>query len=191
MSEKQIPRHENKSSHETEHSHEHHEKLDEHKTELAHQASIEKSQENLAKIQEMAREEAENSRQIILEDIPKTETDSLLGVQHNLKATAYARTLDRTRQKLSKPSRLLSRITHSPVVDKISSVGSQSIARPSGILSGSICAFLGTAIIFYYSKHYGYKYNYVVFLVLFVGGFVVGGLIEFLVWLTYTRKRRF
>jgi len=191
MSEKHIPRPEHHVSHEHSVDHEHHERIQKHKAEQAERANQEKSLENIAKIQEMAKAEAESTRQVILEEMPRTETDSLLGVQHSLKATAYVRTLEHTRQKLSGPSRAFSRLTHNPIIDTVSAVSSQTIARPSGILSGSICAFLGTSLLLYYSKHYGFRYNYLVFFILFIGGYLLGSGLEFVIWLVYSRKRRY
>ena len=100
------------------------------------------------------------------------------------------RTLKNLQQHLPLPQRALSRIVHQPVVDALSEVGGKTVARPSGILGGGICAFLGSLLFLYYAKHVGYGYNYLLFVVLFVGGFGIGLVLETLIWFLYHRTRR-
>jgi hypothetical protein len=171
--------------------HEHHKRVEAHKAAAAEQAKREKSAENLAKIREMAQAHAETASKIKTEEAPKDETESMVGVQHSLKSNAYARTLAKIQSRLPAPTRTFSRLAHNPVVDKISAAGAQTVGRPSGVLGGSICAFLGSLTILYYSKHYGFRYNYLVLFVLFVGGFAAGATLEVLIWLLYSRKRRY
>ncbi len=191
MSEKHIPRLEHGEAHEKVVTNEHQKRAQELIAEHADRARQEKSAENLVKIQEMAKIEAQEAKKIVAEEQPDNETDSMLGMQHSLKSTAYKRTLANTRQKLSKPVRVFSRIAHSPMVDKISSVGAETVARPSGILGGSICAFLGSLTVYYFAKHYGFRYNYLLVFILFIGGYIIGALLELAVWFAYTRKQRY
>lgn len=190
MSEKHIPRHEQHESHEKAAGHEHLERAEKHRAEQAERARQEKSAENLEKIKELAKTEAQESKRIAAEEQPN-ETDSLVGVQQSLKATAYKRTLAKVQQRLPGPARAFSRIAHNPIVDKVSDVSAQTVARPSGFLGGSICAFLGSLIVLYYSKHYGFRYNYLLLLILFVGGYLVGAMLELVIWLAYGRKQRY
>lgn len=78
------------------------------------------------------------------------------------------------RSKLSKPDKTFSKVIHNKTVESVSEVSSKTIARPSGLLGGGICALLGSAYLLYMTKHYGFEYNYFVFFLLFVGGFFVG-----------------
>lgn len=191
MSEKHIPRLEHGEAHEKVVNNEHHKRAQELIAEHADRARREKSAENLAKIQEMAKIEAREAKKIVAEQQPDNETDSMLGMQHSLKSTAYKRTLANVQQKLSKPARVFSKIAHSPAVDKISMISAETVARPSGILGGSICAFLGSLIVYYFAKHYGFRYNFLLMFVLFIGGYIIGALLELAVWLIYTRKQRY
>lgn len=191
MTEKHIAHHEQHPAHEKLVSHEHHKHADEHLAEQAEKARQQKSAENIEKIRAMAEIEAEKAEKIAAHEQPKTETDSTLGMQHSLKATAYARVLAKTQQKLSMPVRGFSRLTHSPVVDKLSAVGAETVARPSGILGGSICAFLGSLTVYYFAKHYGFTYNYLFVFFLFLGGYALGAFLELLVWLLYSRRQRY
>lgn len=109
--------------------------------------------------------------------------------QKSLKADAYKRTLGRIRTQLSLPSRALSRVVHQPVVDSVSNVAGSTVARPSGIFGGSLVALIGSATLLYMTKHYGFTYNYTVIFVLFVGGFLLGMLLELLIHALLRRRK--
>jgi hypothetical protein len=98
------------------------------------------------------------------------------------------RTLTRVRHKLSGPDKSLSKVIHQPVVDAVSRVGEQTVARPSGVLGGAICAFLGSCLFLWASKHYGFRYNYFLFFLFFVGGFAIGLVIELMVYLSRRKQ---
>lgn len=99
-------------------------------------------------------------------------------VSRELKAMAFNRSLNTARRQMRAPSRAFSKVIHQPVVEKVSDAVGASVARPSGILGGGIFAVLGSGILLYLVKHYGYEYNYLMFGVLFVGGFMVGMVVE-------------
>lgn len=88
--------------------------------------------------------------------------------------------LKQIRRKLPASQRTLSKVVHQPVVKAVSEVSAKTITRPSGLLGGGICAFLGSSGYLYLAKHIGFQYNYLVFLLLFVGGFAVGLALELL-----------
>ncbi len=111
-----------------------------------------------------------------------------LFVNHELKSIALNRTLARVRRHLSAPNRVLSKAIHQPTVQAISEAGAKTVARPSGLLFGSFFALLGSSLSLYLAKHYGFGYNYLLMFVLFVGGFAVGLVLEFGLWLL--RRRR-
>lgn len=102
-------------------------------------------------------------------------------IQQQTKKSAYKKVLKQAQRHLSKPERTASRIIHQPVIESVSEVGSKTVARPSGLLAGGFCALLGSGLLFYMAKHYGYRYNFFVFLVFLGGGFVLGLVIE-LIW---------
>jgi hypothetical protein len=95
-----------------------------------------------------------------------------------VKKLTYQRTLKRTQNRLRLPDRTLSRIIHQPAIEKVSEIAAKTIARPSGILGGSILAFVGTLTVLMLTKKYGYEFNYLVFFMMFVGGFAIGALAE-------------
>jgi hypothetical protein len=110
-------------------------------------------------------------------------------ISHELKAVTLQRELQNIRRRLPAPDRVLSRVIHQPAVRVISEVTGKTISRPSGLLGGGLVALLGTTGYLYTAQHMGFRYNYFVFLVLFGGGFIVGIVLELLVWLA-TRSRR-
>ncbi len=114
--------------------------------------------------------------------------DSHMYITRATKKAAYKKTLGHVRRQLPKRERAFSKVIHQPVVEKLSDVGSKTVARPSGVLAGGICALLGSTFVFYMAKHYGFEYNFLVFILLLVIGFGVGLVVE-LLW-NSTRKIR-
>lgn len=156
------------------------EKLDE-LIERGHEAKHEAAE----KIDELRQEASEKAkeREEVLASFQKHEKEpeeqmGLIG--HDLKDMAYKRTLTRIRKDLPLPGRALSRVVHNPVVDAVSEVGAKTIGRPSGLLSGSIFAFLGSSVFLWVAKHYGYEYNFLLFALFFAAGFALGLVIEML-----------
>ncbi|MEO8863139.1 MAG: hypothetical protein ABI354_02340 [Candidatus Saccharimonadales bacterium] len=147
------------------------------KTELSNEAKIESTSSETAKKN--------------LADGEKAPKENVFGSQQALKSEAYKRSLEKIQKKLPKTSKAFSKVIHNDAVEAVSNIGAQTIARPSGLLGGSICAFLGSSILLYTSKHYGFRYNYLVLLLLFIGGFALGALIELVVWMLHTRKQRY
>jgi ParB-like chromosome segregation protein Spo0J len=105
------------------------------------------------------------------------------------KQQAADRELQRVRRSLNVPARSLSKLIHQPTIRAVSEAAAGTISRPSGLLGGGLTAFLGSSAYLYWAKHVGIRYNYFIWLLLLVGGFMVGLLLEALVWLA-TRGQR-
>lgn len=101
-------------------------------------------------------------------------------VDKQLKNMAYSRLLNRARKQLNPLEKPLSKFMHQPVVDAISETAAKSIGRPSGLLGGGTVALVGTSIYYYIAKHYGYEYNFFVFIFLMAAGFAAGWSAELL-----------
>ncbi len=99
-------------------------------------------------------------------------------IRKDIKEMQFVRAMTRVHKKLSRPSRAFSKVIHISAVDKSSEFVSKTIARPSGMLAGSVLAFVGTSILLWVTKFNGYEYNYLVVIMLFVGGLIVGTLGE-------------
>lgn len=101
-------------------------------------------------------------------------------VNKELRTMALQRTMLRVRKQLNPADRLLSKAIHNPAVEKLSEVGSKTVGRPSGLLGGGLAAAIGTTVYYYAARHYGYEYNFSVFLVLVAAGFIAGLAVEFI-----------
>ena len=182
-----------------EHHHSHEKLVDEKQLEkLEHAKKLEaekarqhQSEKNLAEIRKLAQAEAAERETVLAHDkLKDDEPDTSLGSQQAMKEDAYKHTLQKTRRHLTKTERRFSKVAHNAAVEAVSAAAAQTVARPSGLLGGGICAFLGSLIVLYYAKHYGFHYNYGLVLILFVGGFAVGMLLELLVWALYSRRKK-
>ena len=111
-------------------------------------------------------------------------------INRELKDMAFKRTMKNTRRHLSAPSRLVSKVIHQPIVEKMSEAASDTVARPSGIIGGGIFAVIGSLLLLWVTKHYGYEYNYLAFIVFVGTGFILGVAAEFLLHATALKKRK-
>lgn len=103
-------------------------------------------------------------------------------VNRELKQESLKRELKEIRRRLPAADRGLSKVIHQPVIRNVSEFSAKSLSRPSGLLGGGLMAFIGTSGYLYLAKHIGFTYNYVVFFILFIGGFVLGLALELVVW---------
>ena len=183
-------------SEQTRHHESGHEHLKAHENKEQHkklQEQLEKkaseAHDNKEKVPELARKAKEESLPAesvkVTEHAPKEPSSQY--VSRELKNLTFQRTLTHIRHKLSGPDKTLSKVIHQPVVKTLSKAGEQTIARPSGILGGSIFAFIGSTVFLYSAKHYGFRYNYLMFAIFFIAGFAVGLTVEML---TYIFRRR-
>jgi len=154
------------------------EKLDELIQERARDAKHEHA-EALDDIRAEAHRKAEKSEDLISQHIEKDEPAAAPGlINKDLKALKYKRTLQSVQKDLSKSERVLSKVMHNPGVDAVSQAAEKTVARPSGLLFGGIFAFVGSSIFLWISKHYGYEYNFLLFVLFFLGGFGLGLVLE-------------
>jgi preprotein translocase subunit SecF len=97
-----------------------------------------------------------------------------------LKAQSLNQTLKKTREQLPKPQRAFSKVIHQSQVSAISDVTGKTIARPVGLLFGGLFALIGSTIYLFLSYRYHFAYKYIAFSLFFVGGFIIGLIVEFL-----------
>ena len=150
--------------------------------ERAHKEAKESSQEqtDTSELTAKVEQQAVSSKEITIGE-KQEDTMQEFGAYSELKTQAYNRTLDRIRQRLSAPEKVMSKTMHHKVVDAVSSGVAQTAARPSGILGGGIAALIGSSVLLYMAKHYGFRYNFLVVFVLLGGGFAAGIAIELLI----------
>jgi hypothetical protein len=139
----------------------------------------EQSPEALAELQQNVEQQAVSGKEVTIGERESTGNSTRpSGVHQTLKNNAYAHTLSRVRSRLSLPERGFSKVMHQPVVESFSNTGAKTLARPSGVLGGGFLALIGSSYLLYAAKHYGYRYNFFVFFLLFVIGFAAGIILE-------------
>lgn len=143
---------------------------------------------DLAEIHKSIKEKAVDSDKVVIDKEDETPSQPILGVQRELKADAYKRTLKTVQRELNTTDRAFSKVIHQPLIETISNVSEKTIARPSALLGGGITALIGSSIVLYMSKHYGFPYSTFLFFALFVAGFGLGVLIEFGLRLTVKKR---
>ncbi|OGM68935.1 hypothetical protein A2975_00640 [Candidatus Woesebacteria bacterium RIFCSPLOWO2_01_FULL_44_14] len=137
---------------------------------------------NVETLREEIKHEAISAKELSPDETPENNVKESYLANKELKTEALRRSLRRVRKHLRAPDRALSKVVHQPVVDAFSKVGANTIARPSGILAGSIIALLGSSYLLYTAKHYGFSYNYLVIFLLFGGGWALGLILEFIIY---------
>ena len=120
---------------------------------------------------------------------PSDTSTTPLPPNRELKAMALKRELKQVQRQLPAASRSFSKVIHAPTVRAVSEAGAKSVSRPSGLLGGGILAFIGSVAYLFLATHIGFEYNYLIFLMLFAGGFGLGVLAELTVWLVLRGRR--
>lgn len=140
--------------------------------------------------QEVIKESA--SKEMLLKKLEteqKTEEEpAARPVNKELLKITFGKEMRHIRRNLGSLDKVGSKIIHQPLIRSVSEASSKTLTRPSGLLGGGIVAFLGTGTYLYYTKHIGLKYNYTIFLMLLVGGFIIGLLVEALIRIIRGRR---
>lgn len=137
--------------------HHHKEHIDELRNEIEKQAST---------TQEMGASEAINQQE--------PEAANTYWYSAEYRKQAYDQMLRTVRNRLPKRDQLASKVFHQPVIEKASEIGSKTVARPSGVLTGSILSFVASFVTYFFSKRYGFDMTYSIFIMSFLGGFILG-----------------
>lgn len=166
----------------SEHSAETHQTRQEHTANQKHEHA-----NNIDSIRKTAELEAKSTSELMPNSSETTEKEHPLAINRELKHMAFQRIIKRTQRQLGPVSRSFSKVIHQPIIESTSEVAAKTIARPSGVLSGGITAFLGSSLFLWISRHYGYEYNFLLFFLFFIGGFFLGLLIEAVVMLVKKR----
>ncbi len=163
---------------------------------LLPKGEVEQAQNTESETLALQNEKLAESRRIISEEAEPKQlfetdqaTDDDISIKNSLIPQEVAKfqakqNLKNVRKDLGTTDRIISKIIHSPVLDKLSEKSSSSVARPSGILGGSILAFLGSLSYLIFVKYVGITYNYLFFFGFFIIGFIVGIFIEFILKLS-------
>jgi len=112
----------------------------------------------------------------------------IYGVQQELRTESYKRGLRTIRNHLPLPAKAFSNLVHNPVVDALSTATAASISRPFGLLWGASAMLVGSAVLLYSARHYGFHYNFVAPFILFAIGYFFSSVYEALLALTRKHK---
>lgn len=137
-----------------------------------------------------AKEEAKSTAEILEHlkpEQPQTQEDHAFA-SHELKEMAYSRLIARAQRHLTPYNRSWSRLIHQPVVEAVSDTAARTVARPSGIIGGGFIGLIGTTAYYLIARHYGYSYNFLVFIAFISVGFVIGWIVE-LLWRLIRHKK--
>lgn len=105
--------------------------------------------------------------------------DQPMYIDRAMKKISLNNELKLIRAKLPSGQRLLSKGVHQPVIRRLSDTAAHTLTRPVGLLGGGILAFCGSLIYLLFSKYVGLKYNYLIFIMLFVFGYALATFLEF------------
>ena len=152
-------------------------------------AENEKASEQAAQPEETPAIDIEAAREKLLEqpeallELPldaSPEGDQPIYIDRAMKRVSLNNELKLIRTKLTSNQRLLSKGVHQPTIRRLSDVASHTITRPVGLLGGGVLAFCGSLIYLLFSKYVGLRYNYLIFIMLFVLGYAIATAIELL-----------
>lgn len=102
--------------------------------------------------------------------------------------TSFKNTMKEVRGSMKPASRAFSKFIHIKSVEKTSDAIGTTVARPNAILSGAICAFIVTFVVYLIAKNYGYPLSGFESIGAFIGGWVIGILFDYFKVL-FTGKR--
>ncbi len=141
--------------------------------EKAHEATS----EQLDKLRRSVEQSAISGREVTVGEQEAAPSHSF-GTHKQLKHQSYKRTLAHIQSRLSRPEKLLSKTIHRQTIDRLSTIGGATVARPTGLLGGGLAALVGSVFSLYLAKRYGFTYNFSIFILLFVGGYLISTLLE-------------
>lgn len=147
-------------------------------------------EDSIDKILKTIEKEAETTEDIKKHHLPKNEKapDTTFVIGSELRDRTLHQEIKHIQKQLPPLQKSFSKVVHNPVIDTLSEVSSKTLGRPSGLLSGGAASLIVSSLALFISRYYGYRYNFLVGLLAFVGGFFLGLLIESLLHLTGRKK---
>ena len=107
-----------------------------------------------------------------VEQTPASHHPAVVGKE--IKKTAMNRTLVRIHKRESLPARTFSKVIHNEAVERASEAVGNTVARPSGMVGGAFVSLVGTSLLLWLTRHYGYEYNYLMVIIFFGVGMAIG-----------------
>jgi hypothetical protein len=178
MSEKLVIRHESKSESPTS-SHETGSELRRNSEAAANLArSKMESGPKLHELESAAREHAALASEKLKVDEGVAQATRTTHDVHPFIHHAPATVIKHVQEQFPKSVRQFSKIIHAPVVEKASEVVGKTVARPSGIFGGALCALIGVSIMNYFARRGGFRLSGGEFVAFLVLGWTAGLILE-------------
>jgi hypothetical protein len=140
--------------------------------------SPERQAEHLEAARAAVQEIAPPKERLALPVDDKPQDNQPLYIDKAVKKLQMKQSMKQVRRELSVPERVLSKVVHQPFVKAVSEASAKTISRPSGLLGGGFFAFVGSLAYLYFTSHIGMPYNYLLFILFFAGGFILGLTLE-------------
>ncbi|MEK7626502.1 MAG: hypothetical protein AAB423_04105 [Patescibacteria group bacterium] len=148
------------------------------------------SKETLDELLKSAQEKAKTSKEIEEKssgDSKKTNSNIRM-IGNDLSNNSFKQIIKKTQKKLPFDQKILSKFVHRPTVDTISEISSKTVARPVGLAMGGAFSLFSSLLVLWASYFFGYEYNFMIGIMSFVGGFIIGTILEILLKLVFRRK---
>lgn len=137
------------------------------------------NKENLQSVIEQQAQTSESFKKQAEADINNTNPHKHY-LTHKIKTAVFHQTMDDVRSHLSPTEQKFSKIIHNDTIESLSNLGSKTIARPIGILGGSTILVIGSFIVLFFAKRYGFEVPLSLFAALYIVGFILIIIAEYL-----------
>jgi len=165
-------------------------RLEKHHEEEAKKATHE-HKNSIEKILNKIEAEAESGEKLKNHQLDHTKkTSGPISYGAELQKRSLHDSLEKVQRSLPASQKAFSKIIHQPAVDAISEAGSKTIGRSGGLLMGGVASFIASIGVLFVCRYYGYRYNFLIGIIAFVGGFILGLAVEGILSIN-NRKKRF
>lgn len=93
---------------------------------------------------------------------------------------SYKKELQHIQAELPVASRAFSKVIHNPVIERVSDVAAETVARPNAILSAAIFGFVLTAGVYMVARYFGYPLSGFETIGAMIVGWIVGIMFDFI-----------
>lgn len=111
-------------------------------------------------------------------------------ITKKIKSERYKQTIKQTRVGLSNIDRVFSSIIHQETIELLSEIGAKTIARPIGVLVGTIVSLSVGSFVALTGNQVGFDIPATIFAVLYIVGYLLGVLAEFLAYMVNKAIRK-
>jgi hypothetical protein len=133
---------------------------------------------SVEQIQHQVEQAAISGKEYSVGDHDAAPASHSFGTHQQLKYDSYRKTLSHVRSKLTKSEKALSKYIHTKHAERMDELVTRTIARPWGLFGGGLTAFVGSLVVLVFANYLGFRYNFTVFAVLFVFGYLGASILE-------------